>query len=473
VADAGSFDEIGALAGAAEYGANGELRSFTPSNFVFGSATIDARPVILSGDDFTVRGGSADASIAGKRQRAEGLALEFRLPHVRLVDGMGGGGSVKTIETAGRTYIPQLAGWETVVAHLTVAPSVSLALGSVAGIGAARVATSHYSLIVRDTAQMMIAGPALVDWAKLGDVSKEELGSSRIHTRNGAIDDEVASEAEAFERVRCFLGYLPSNVDELPPVIANDDDPARREEFLLETIPKDPRKVYKMRPIIDAVVDRGSFFEIGRAWGKSIITGLARLDGVPVALFAEDPFVYGGAWTADACRKLTRLIDLSATFHLPLVHLVDCPGFLIGKQSEEDSTIRFGSQALAALGQSPVPFVSVVIRKAFGVAGAANHKPGSHHIRVAWPSGDWGSLPIEGGIEVAYKAELAASADPEAHLAAIKARLNRLRSPFRSAEYFEIEAIIDPRDTRAVLTRWVRLARRSLRPGAVAFGYRP
>ena len=172
-------------------------------------------------------------------------------------------------------------------------------------------------------------------------------------------------------------------------------------------MPSDPRKVYKMRPIIEAVVDRDSFFEIGRAWGKSIITGLARLDGVPVALFAEDPFVYGGAWTADACRKLTRFIDLSAIFHLPLVHLVDCPGFLIGKQSEEDSTIRFGSTTLAALGQSPVPFVSVVVRKAFGVAGAANHKPGSHHVRVAWPSGDWGSLPIEGGIEVAYKAELA------------------------------------------------------------------
>src|SRR5262245_23099776 len=473
IADPGSFAEIGTLAGVAEYGSNGELNAFTPSNFVFGTATIGGRPVILSGDDFTVRGGSADASISAKRQRAEGLALELRLPHVRLVDGMGGGGSVKTIETAGRTYIPEMRGWETVVAHLCVAPSVSLALGSVAGIGAARVATSHYSLIVRDTAQMMIAGPALVDWAKLGDVSKEELGASRIHTKNGAIDDEVTSEAEAFERVARFLSYLPTSVDELPPHVDSNDDPLRREEFLLDAVPKDPRKVYKMRPIIDAVVDRGTFIEIGRGWGKSIICGLARLDGVAVALFAEDPFVYGGAWTADSCRKLTRLIDLSATFHLPLVHLVDCPGFLIGKQSEEDSTIRFGSQTLAALGQSPVPFMSVVIRKAFGVAGAANHKPGSHHIRIAWPSGDWGSLPIEGGIEVAYKAELAAVADYDAHLATIKARLNRLRSPFRSAEFFEIEEIIDPRDTRAALTRWAKLAARSLRAGSVAFGYRP
>ena len=371
---------------------------------------------------------------------------------------MGGGGSVKTIEMAGRTYIPEVRGWETVVRHLAVAPSV---------------APSHYSLIVRDSAQMMIAGPALVDWASLGEVSKEELGASKIHTRNGAIDDEVASEVEAFERAKRFLSYLPSSVDELPPVIPCSDDPDRREERLIDLVPKDPRKVYRMQTVIDAVVDQGSFFEIGRQWGKSIITGLARLNGIPVALFAENPMVYGGAWTADACRKLIRLIDLAGTFHLPLVHLEDCPGFLIGKQSEEAATIRIGSQALAALGQAPVPFCCVVVRKAFGVAGAANHKPGSHHIRVAWPSGDWGSLPIEGGIEVAYKAELAEAEDPDAHLAKIKARLNQVRSPFRSAEFFEIEEIIDPRQTRSVLTRWVRLARRVLNTEPASFWYRP
>ena len=212
IADTGSFVEIGALAGVGEYDDDGDLRAFTPSNFVFGTATINQRPVILSGDDFTVRGGSADASIAGKRQMAEGLALELELPHVRLVDGMGGGGSVKTIETAGRTYIPQVNGWETVVKHLAVAPSVSLALGSVAGIGAARVTTSHYSVIVRESAQMMIAGPALVDWASLGDVTKEELGHADIHTRNGSIDDAVDSEAEAFQRAQQFLSYLPGNI---------------------------------------------------------------------------------------------------------------------------------------------------------------------------------------------------------------------------------------------------------------------
>ncbi len=473
ITDPGSFHEIGKLAGVGEYDENGDLKDFTPSNFVFGTAEIKGNPIIVSGDDFTVRGGSADASIGAKRLQAEGLAVELRLPHIRLVDGMGGGGSVKTIETAGRTYIPKVAGWDTIVQHLSIAPSVSLALGSVAGIGAARVATSHYSVIVKDTAQMMIAGPALVDWASLGDVSKEELGSSRIHTRNGAIDDEASSEEEAFEMARTFLSYLPENVDLIPDRTPNDDPVDRREEFLVNVVPDDPRKVYKMRPVIEAVCDRDSFFETGRKWGKSVITGLARLDGVPVAIFAEDPMIYGGAWTADSCRKLIRHCDLASTFHLPLIHLVDCPGFLIGKQSEENATIRFGSQALAALGQTTVPFCSVVVRKAFGVAGAANTKPGSEHFRFSWPSGDWGSLPIEGGIEVAYKAELAEVEDYDGHLAKIKERLNKLRSPFRSAEFFEIEQIIDPRDTRENLCRWAHLARRTLRPGHSHFTYRP
>lgn len=471
--DAGTFCELGTLAGVARYRDDGTLDDFTPSNFVFGTAEIDGRPVVVSGDDFTVRGGSADASIPGKRTLAEGLARDLALPHVRLVDGMGGGGSVKTLERAGRTYIPELRGWETVIDHLAIAPSVSLALGSVAGIGAARVATSHYSLIVRGTAQMMIAGPALVEWAGGGRVAKEDLGHSRIHTTNGAIDDEVTSEAEAFERARRFLSYLPTSVDEPPPRAEPTDDPARRDEAWLSLVPRNPRRVYKMRSLLETVVDRGSFFEIGRRWGRSIVCGLARLDGWPIALFAEDSHVYGGGWTAASSRKLTRLVDLASTFHLPLVHLEDCPGFWIGTRAEEESTIRFGSQALAALAQASVPFCCVVIRKAFGVAGASNHKPGSHHFRYAWPSGDWGSLPIEGGIEVAYKAELAAAADPEAHLAGIRERLNRVRSPFRSAEFFEIEEIIDPRDTRMLLCRFANLVAPLRRTGRQTFGYRP
>ena len=473
VVDKGSFWELGKTAGVATYDDDGNLVEFMPSNFVFGLAELDGRPAVVSGDDFTVRGGSNDASISAKRTASESIAVEMRLPHLRLLDGMSGGGSVKTIEMAGRTYIPELPGWETVIDHLDVAPSVSLVLGSVAGFGAARATTCHYSVMVRDTSQMMIAGPALVEQAGLGAVEKEELGHADIHTRNGAIDDVVDSEEEAFERALHFLSYLPSSVDELPPIEDWGDDPGRREDWLIDAIPRAPRQAYDMRAIIGAVVDRDSFFEIGARWGTSIIGGLARLDGVPVAVYAEDPMIYGGGWTADACRKLIRLVDLASLFQLPVVHLEDCPGFLIGKSSEEESTIRHGSTALVALRQARVPYCTVVVRKAFGVAGASNRKPGSTSMRVAWPSGDWGSLPVEGGLEVAYKAELAEADDPERLKAEITERLNRVRSPHRSAEFYEIEQIIDPRDTRPVLCDWVRLARRTLSPGPMSWGFRP
>jgi acetyl-CoA carboxylase carboxyltransferase component len=479
IVDSGSFQEIGTIAGKATYGIDGELTGFVPSNFVAGLALIDGRPVVVSGDDFTVRGGSSDASIEAKRNYIEGFALELRIPHVRLVDGMGGGGSVKSIETIGRTYVSVMRGWETVVGQLSVAPSVSLALGSVAGIGAARVVTSHYSVIVRDTAQMMIAGPALVDHAIPGPHrDKNELGGSQVHVTSGAIDDEASSEGEAFAMARQFLSYLPSSVDERPPRGLQKDEPERREESLLSIVPHNPRHVYKMRRIIEAVVDRtgpeqSSFFEIGRQWGKSVITGLARLDGWPVALFAEDCYHYGGAWTAAASQKVIRLVDLASTFDLPIVHLVDCPGFLIGLASEQEATIRHGARALAVLGESRSPFSSVVIRKAFGVAGAANNKAGSFHARCAWPSGDWGSLPIEGGIEVAYKAELAAAANRDKEFATIKDRLNRVRSPFRTAEAFDMEEIIDPRDTRPRLCRWANLAARPRAKERPAAPYRP
>ncbi len=471
--DDGSMWELGKTAGVATYDDDGNLIDLLPSNFVFGIAELDGRPLIVSGDDFTVRGGSNDASISAKREASESIAVEMRLPHVRLLDGMSGGGSVKTIEMSGRTYIPVLPGWETVIDHLNLAPSVSLVLGSVAGMGAARATTSHYSVIVRDTAQMMIAGPALVEQAGLGDVSKEELGHARIHTSNGSLDDAVDTEDEAFERAATFLSYLPSSVDELPPVEAWDDDPGRREEWLLDAIPRDRRTAYDMRAIIDAIVDRESFFEIGRDWGTTVAGGFARLDGVPVMVYAEDPRMYGGAWTAASCRKLTRLIDLASLFQLPIVHFEDCPGFLIGKTSEEEGTVRHGSTLLVALRQARVPYCTVVLRKAFGIAGASNRKPGTQSLRLAWPSGDWGSLPLEGGLEVAYKAELAASEEPDALREEIAERLNRVRSPHRSAEFYEIEQIIDPRDTRSMLCDWVHLARRTLTPGSMQSGFRP
>jgi acetyl-CoA carboxylase carboxyltransferase component len=470
--DPGSFHELGAIAGKAQYAADGTLQGFMPANFVVGRGSIDERPVVVGGDDFTVRGGAADASIRGKQIIGEQLAFELRLPLIRLVDGTGGGGSVKTLETEGRTYVPANPAWDIVVANMGTVPVVALGLGSVAGLGAARLVTAHYSLMVEGISQMFIAGPPVV--ARIGQsLTKEELGGSEIHARAGAIDDVVASEAEAFERTRRFLSYLPSSVYELPPRAAPADDANRRDEWLIEAVPRDRRKVYDMRKIVRALVDRDSFFEIGRKFGGSAIAGLARLDGWPVAVLASDPYIYGGGWTASASQKITRFVDLANTFHLPVVHLVDCPGFVIGLEAEKAGTIRHGARALAAVYQAKVPWCSILVRKAFGVAGAAHANHARLHYRYAWPSGDWGSLPVEGGIEAAYRAELEASPDPEKLRVEIEGRLNRVRSPFRVAEAFGVEEIIDPRDTRPLLCEFANLTAKLREAGPAATTMRP
>ena len=351
-------------------------------------------------------------------------------------------------------------------------PVVSLALGPVAGLGAARVATSHYALMVKGQSQLFVAGPPVV--ARLGEnVSKEELGGSSIHSRNGAVDDEVESEEEAFSRTKTFLSYLPSSIYELSPRAERTDAVDRREEWLIEAIPRDRRKIYDMRKIIEAVVDKGSFFEIGRLFGRSAITGFARLDGWPVALMAGDPRIYAGGWTADAAIKITRFVDLAETFHLPVVHLVDCPGFVIGTRSEKAGTIRHGARALAALYQARVPWCSILIRKVFGVAGAGHSNAERFQYRYAWPSGDWGSLPLEGGIEAAYKSDLAKADNPAEMLADIESRLNQVRSPFRTAERFSVEELIDPRDTRPLLCEFANISAPLRKTGVASFTMRP
>jgi len=470
--DPGSFHEIGAIAGRGRYGGNGELEELSPTNFVCGRGRIDGRTVVVGGDDFTVRGGAADASIWQKQVISEQMAHELRVPIVRLVDGTGGGGSVKSLEMDGRTYVPANPAWDWVVANMGAVPTVALALGSVAGLGAARVATSHYALMVKGISSMFVAGPPVV--ARLGTpITKEELGGWQVHVRNGAVDDVAESEEEAFRMAARFLSYLPSSTWELPPRGPVTDDAGRREEKLISIVPKDRRRVYRMREIVEAVVDRGSFFEIGRHWGRSAIVGLARLDGWPVALLANDPYHYGGAWTADAALKLTRFCDMAETFHLPVVHLVDNPGFLIGPEAERAATIRHGARALAAVYQASVPWCSVLIRKAFGVAGAAHQNHARLHYRYAWPSGDWGSLPLEGGVEAAYRAELDAAPDRQRRLSEITERLNVYRSPFRTAEAFLIEEIVDPRDTRPLLCEFANLAAPLRTAGPRAFPMRP
>src|SRR5215204_4317663 len=341
--DPDTFHETGMLAGQGTYDADGELTDFLPANVVIGQGRIDGRRAVLQGDDFTVRGGAADAAIWQKAIYAERMAHDLRLPLVRLVDGTGGGGSVKTLEQMGFSYVPPLPGFELVVKNLSRVPVVAAALGPVAGLGAARVVCSHFSVLVTGTAQLFVAGPPVVAMAGMGETpDKEELGGARMQARAGAVDNVADDEDDALAQLKRFLSYLPRSVWEAPPVEPSSDPADRREEELVSIVPRDHRRAYKMRHILEAVLDRGSAFELGAGFGRPTITCLARLGGRPVGVLASDPEHYGGGVTADAAEKTARFVDVCDQFHLPVVNFVDVPGFVIGTDAERAGTIRRG-----------------------------------------------------------------------------------------------------------------------------------
>lgn len=471
--DPQSFIEVGSIAGKSSYDEAGNLVSLTPASLVIGRGKIEGRNVVVAGDDFTIRGGTNEGSIRDKLVRVETMAGDLRLPLIRLVDGSGGGGSAGMMDKDGHSRVPGALGWHLVVQNLNTVPVVGMALGSTAGLGSARVCASHYSVMVKDTSQLFVAGPPVVNRLAARQFEKNELGGSQIHTRNGAIDDEAQSEADAFARARRFLSYLPPSVYELPPRMDCGDTPGRDVDWLIDAIPREDRKVYKMRKIIESVVDTDSFFEIGRFWGRGVITGFARLDGWPVALMASDPMHYGGAWTADASRKVSRFTQLAQIFHLPIVHLVDIPGFLVGLDAEETATIRHGVAALTAIQQTTVPWCSVIVRKAYGVAAAGHANQSRYSVRYCWPSMRAGSLPLEGGIEAAFRKDIEAAPDPAAKIAELRERLQRLGSPFRTVEAFGYDEMIDPRETRVLLCEFANLVAPLREPGRSTFGYFP
>lgn len=454
--DPESFHETGALAGKAKYNKQGELIDFTPANFVLGTGRINNRKVVVGGDDFTVRGGAADGAIFRKQVYAEQMAHDLQLPIIRLVDGTGGGGSVKFLDTEGYTYVPVNPAWDYVVANMERVPVVAACLGSVAGLGAARVAASHFSIMIEETSQLFVAGPPVVKYGMGQDLTKEELGGVQVHRSSGAVDNMAKSEEEAFKQIRTFLSYLPPNVWQLPPVLPSQDDVNRKEEKLISFIPKNRRVPYKIRELLPMIFDQDSIFEMGRYYGGGTVTCFARLDGHPVGLLAPDPYINGGGLTAESSEKIERFVDLCQTFHLPIINLVDQPGMVIGLPSEKKGTIRKGVRAISAIYQAKVPMVEIILRRVFGVGGAGMTNGHGLNLRYAWPSGDWGSLPLEGGVQVAYRRELEASDNPDALLNDLLQRMEAVRSPFRTAEAFGIEEIIDPRETRPLLCEWIK-----------------
>ena len=453
MADEDSFQEVGTLTGTAEWEGD-QLTGLKPSNTVIGTCAIQGRKVAFSGGDFTIRGGASDANVGDKRGFIEDFSLRARIPFVRLLDATGG--SVKTFEQIGRTYLPgNSTGGGRVDEMLNTVPVVSAVLGSVAGLPAVQACLSHFNVMVKKTTQVFVAGPKVVEQATGRSISKEDLGDERIQIKNGVIMNLAETEEEAIDQIKQFLSYMPQSIYQVPPRIISEDDPARRDEDLLSVVPKNRRQIYDPFRILDSVLDRGSFFEIGPFYGRARVTGLARVNGFPVGVMANNPKFNGGSMDIAAGEKTLRLLDLCEVFHLPIVYFADEPGFSVGPQQEEMGIVRAGARVVSAFSASRTPYITFVVRQLYGVAGGLHSRGEGFYRRYAWPSTHGGSMHIEGGTAIAYKREIESAEDPEVKKAEIEARLQAISSPFRNAHAFGIENIIDPRESRPLLVDFV------------------
>lgn len=461
--DPGSFQQFGAFRGTTTFDDEGRPVSFVPSGQVEGSCTIEGCKIVVMAGDFTVRGGSSDGShgALGAEKSASERALEWRLPYLRLLDSAGG--SVRSFEKMGRTYLPDANSFtHTDVALLSEVPVVSAVLGAAAGIAALHTCLAHFSVMVRDISQVFPGGPPVVKAALGYDITKEDLGGPEIHARqSGVVDNLADDEADAFRQIRQFLSYLPSSVHEMAPRDEPSDPVDRREQALVDLVPRDQRRTFDVRKLIDSVVDKGSFFEIAPLHGRARITGLARVDGYPVAVMANNPLHLGGATDVAAGRKAARLFQLCDTFHLPLVDFADEPGLMVGLESEKLGIERAGAQLVCATVRSRMPWITFVIRRLYGVGGQTHHRPSGMFQRYAWPSANWGSMHIAGGAAAAYRREIEEADDPEAKREEIEERLRQLTSVFRTAEVTG-QDIIDPRETRPRLATFIQDAQRIL-----------
>lgn len=467
VLDADSFREIGPAAGGVERNDAGELEQFSPANFVLGFGRIDGRACVIGGEDFTLRGGSPNEAGLRKSIYTEELALQYLLPLIRLHEG--GGGSVTGASGKGGAPVGSPVfhppRFRSVARTMHAVPVATAALGPVAGLPAARLVASHFSVMTRTGSQVLVAGPKVVERALGQLISKEDMGGVHVHARNGVVDNIADDENDAFRQIRHFLSYMPDNAWDVPKAVETDDAGSRREEALVSIVPEDRRKVYDMRRVIAMVADRNSVFELGRSHARGQIVCLARLDGTAVGIFANDCRHYAGAMTADGSQKVRRFIQTCQTFNLPIVTFVDEPGFMIGAEAEKAATIRHGTDLVLAAADCTVPWASVIVRRSFGVAAVAHYGPGAYVL--AWPSAEMGAVPVEGGVAVAFGREIDAHPDPERRRAELEAAMAHRYSAVPRAESLAIHDMIDPRETRPALVDWIGRAR-ALLPDVIA-----
>jgi acetyl-CoA carboxylase carboxyltransferase component len=459
--DAGTFVELGLLANNNGALPEDDEKQAPADGVITGFGNIDGRTVCCAAYDFTVFGGSIGMIGERKVARVREMALRQRVPIVWLVDSGGarigdssgfGGKDLSTFADTGYLFREQ-------VVMSGVVPQVAAMVGPGAAGTAYIPGLADFVPMVKGTSSLAIGGPYLVKSTVGEDITEEALGGSKIHNEiSGVADQEYADDRACIAAIREYLGFFPSSSDQKPPRRPTSDPFDRREEALLDLVPDEGRKAYDVRKVIQLIVDDGKLFEMKPKWAKNICTGLARIDGWPVGIVANNPQYFGGILDVNSADKAARFINLCDAFNIPLVFLQDVPGFMVGSKVEQAGIIRHGAKMLYATSTATVPKFTVVLRKAYGAGYyVMNGRAYEPDLFVAWPGSEVSVMGAEGLVSIAAAKVLAASENPKETQKALADAIRPHINIYRVAALGMVDDVIDPRDTRPLLARALKL----------------
>ena len=454
--DEGTFTELGIHAGIHHSVRGLEDREAPADGVITGYGRVDGRMVAVCAYDFTVMAGSMGTTGELKVARLRELALTKRMPFVWLLDSAG----ARIQEAVGSLFAGSGHLFREEVVASGVIPQVAALMGPCAAGTAYIPGLADFVPMVSGRGSMALAGPHLVRAAVGEDVTQEELGGARVHCRTSGVGDlEVADDEECIARIREYLSYFPSHCEERPPVRSSDDPVDRMDDELLDVLPASNRQAYDMYDVIRRVVDDGEWLDLKPKFARTIITCLARMGGRPVGIVASQPKHLGGILDNDSADKAARFVNLCNAFGLPLVFLVDVPGFMVGTKVEAAGIIRHGAKMLHAVASATVPKVTVVIRKAYGAGYyVMNGRAYEPDLIVAWPSAEISVMGPEGAVEIVFRKQVEEAEDPAAKRAELIEAYRGLIDVYVAARNAMVDDVIDPRETRPTIIRALEMA---------------
>jgi acetyl-CoA carboxylase carboxyltransferase component len=444
--DDGTFQEIGALAthNTSDFGM--DRRKFAGDGVVAGFGKILGRKVAVYAHDFTVLGGSFSEVQSQKICRVMDVGLESGIPIIGLVDSGGARiqEGVRSLAAYGELFTRN-------VMASGVVPQISVILGPSAGGAVYSPALTDFVIMVRHISYMFVTGPDVIKTVTGEEVNFRDLGGTVVHNAKSGVAHLLAeNEQQAFLQVKQLMTYLPPNNAEDPRRTEPYDDPMRMDEALNHIVPEDDTQPYDMRQVIDRVVDRDSFLELHPFYARNALVGFARMDGYVVGLVANQPSYLAGVLDIDSSDKIARFVRICDAYNIPVLTLVDCPGYLPGVDQEHHGIIRHGAKIIYAYCEATVPKISIVIRKAIGGAYIAmSSKQMRSDLALAWPTAEIAVMGPEGAVNILYRKELAGSEDPgslrEQFLDEYR---DRFHNPYVAADTGQIDEVIEPRETR-------------------------